>query len=336
MACQARLSPGIPSGGCVAPCQAQKRDRRQQSNSSCSVHKHGPSRLACASSRPEHPRNNSPTSPRRQSDPPNAHGPPDPLSSSSAMLRSSTPESQRLSRDAGGNGPALFERPSGAASEARRFSFFDFPAEIRNIIYHCSLHRPDCADLYRSYYRQAAAQPRGQRWHRTHLKTPTILLLCRRITDESMPVLRAQWFIIDRLPPCMAPMPDGRGGFLRMSNFIGRETLQRLHYIDLRIGLGEGPLGSGWIWNRVLDELLGILTERNALVHFRLLIRRCNQEDSPSIWTTEVTEEVQVRKVCGHFPLGSSSWAHALLTCARKSLPFKDPTQTYLDQARLL
>ncbi|KKY36911.1 hypothetical protein UCDDA912_g03138 [Diaporthe ampelina] len=182
------------------------------------------------------------------------------------------------------------------ASEARRFSFFDFPAEIRNIIYHCSLHRPDCADLYRSYYRQAAAQPRGQRWHRAHLKTPTILLLCRRITDESMPVLRAQWFIIDRLPPCMAPMPDGRGGFLRMSNFIGRETLQRLHYIDLRIGLGEGPLGSGWIWNRVLDELLGILAERNALVHFRLLIRRCNQEDSPSIWTTEVTEEVQVRK----------------------------------------
>lgn len=302
MASQARLSPRMPSGGSLAPCQSQKRDRRQQSNSFGSVHKHGPSRLAYASSRPERSRNTVPTSPRRQPDPPNAHGPPGPLPSSSAMLRSSTTKPSRPRRDGGGNGPALSEHPSGAAREARRFSFFDFPAEIRNMIYHCSLHRPDSADLYRSYYRQAAARPRGQRWHRAHLRTPTILLLCRRITDESMPVLRAGWFVIDRLPPCMPPMPDGRGGFLRMSNFIGRETLQRLHYIDLRIGLGEGPLGSGWIWNRVLDELLGILSERNALVHFRLLIRRCNQEDSPSIWTTEVTEEGQIRKVRVPFP----------------------------------
>ncbi|KAG6366172.1 hypothetical protein INS49_000348 [Diaporthe citri] len=216
------------------------------------------------------------------------------------MPRSLPPNNkpQQASRHGGDNGLAPLEGPSETPGKARRFSFFDFPPEIRNMIYHYSLHRPDCADLYRGYYRQAAALPRAQRWHRAHLRTPTILLLCRRITAEGMPVLRAQWFVIDRLPPCMPPTPDGKGGFLRMSNFIGRETLQRLHYIDLRVGLGEGPLGSGWIWNRVLDELVGILSERNALVHFRLLIRRCNQEDSPSVWATERTEEGQIRKVC--------------------------------------
>ncbi|KAL2275724.1 hypothetical protein FJTKL_01668 [Diaporthe vaccinii] len=299
MTSQASLSPGLPSVGRLAPRLRQRNDLRRES-------KHGPSRLACASSRPEHPRNNAPASTRRQADPPNAHGPPDHISSSRAMLRSlpptpqpqPQPQPQRSSRHGGDNGLAPFDGSSETAGETRRFSFFDFPPEIRNMIYHCSLHRPDCAGLYRGYYRQAAALPRAQRWHRAHLRTPTILLLCRRITDESMPVLRAQWFVIDRLPPCMPPTPDGKGGFLRMSNFIGRETLQRLDYIDLRVGLGEGPLGSGWIWNRVLDELLGILSERNALVHFRLLIRRCNQEDSPPVWTTEMAEEAQIRRVC--------------------------------------
>ncbi|KAL1876495.1 hypothetical protein Daus18300_002739 [Diaporthe australafricana] len=120
-----------------------------------------------------------------------------------------------------------------------------------------------------------------------------------------MPVLKSRWFVIDRLPPCMPPLADGGGGFLRMASFIGRETLQRLHYIDLRIGLGEGPMGSGWIWNRVLDELLGILVERNAFVHLRLLIRRCNQEDSPSIWTTEIGEDLQIRKKIMRFQMSN-------------------------------
>lgn len=303
MASQAKLPPRLPSAGRLASCLRQRNDHpKWESKSFHLACEHGPSQLACASSRPEHPRNNTPTSTRRQPDLPNAHGPPDPLLSSCAMPNPLEFEPQRPSRHEDNNGLVVVEQPSDNAREARRFSFFDFPAEIRNMIYHCSLHRPDCADLYRSYYRQAAALSRAQRWHRAHLKTPTILLLCRRITDEGMPVLRARRFVIDRVPPCMSPMPDGRGGFLRMSNFIGRETLQRLEYIDLRVGLGEGALGSGWIWNRVLDELLGILSERNALVHFRLLIRRCNQDDSPSIWATEMNEELQIRKVRVPFP----------------------------------
>lgn len=244
------------------------------------------------------------------------------------MLHSLTPiKPQRPCRHEFKNGQArAVQQPGTAAAAAAaegarpRFSFFDFPPEIRNMIYHYSLHRPDSAGLFRGYYRQAAALPKAQRWHRFPLRTPTILLLCRRVTDESMPVLRARWFVIDRLPPCMPPLPDGRGGFLRMLNFIGRETLQRLEYIDLRVGLGEGPLGSGWIWNKVLDELLGILGERNSLVHFRLLIRRCNQQDSPSVWATEMAEEGRIRRVCC-VPLTLRFvivGKNALLTCEKK------------------
>lgn len=296
MASQTRPSPGVLSVSRLGPCHRQENsDGKRDPTSMCPAH--GPSKLACASSRPEHSRNNAPASTRRQPDPPDAHGPPEPPPSSRTMLRPLRPQSQQPVRQEGGDGQALPDGPP--PGDARRFSFFDFPPEIRNMIYDCSLRWPDCAELYRSYYKRAAsARARGQGWHRAHLRTPTILLLCRRITDESMPVLRARWLVVDRLPPCMAPMPDGGGGFLRVSDFIGRETLQRLHYIDLRVGLGEGPLGSGWTWNKVLDELLGILKERNALVHFRLLIRRCNQEDSPSTWMMEMTEEMRIRRVC--------------------------------------
>lgn len=302
MASQTRLSPVPPLVGRLTPCQRQERDCRRESKASSSVQEHGAFR-ACASSRPEHARsNNTPTYTGQQFDQPNACGFPGGSPSSRAVLPPLTPEAQSPNGNKGGNGLALLDYQLSTAGGAKKqFSFFDFPPEIRNMIYHCSLYWPDCADLYRSYYRQAATQPRNMRCHRAHLRTPTILLLCRRITDESMPVLKSRWFIIDRLPPCMPPLADGSGGFLRMSNFIGRETLQRLHFIDLRIGLGEGPMGSGWVWSRVLDELLVILSERNAFVHFRLLIRRCNQDDSPMIWTTEIREDLQIRKVCLYF-----------------------------------
>lgn len=217
------------------------------------------------------------------------------------MLGQLTPQAQSPITHGDGNGQTSLEQPSEEAMEAGRFSFFDFPPEIRNMIYRISLQRPACADLYRGYYKHNAAKSRGERWARPHLKTPTILLLCKRVTAESMPVLRARWLIIDRLPPCAPPLPGGGGGFMLLADFIGRETLQRLEYIDLRVGLGEGALGSGWIWNRMLDELLAILTERNALVHFRLLIRRCNEDDNRSIWSTEYTEEWAIRKKINYF-----------------------------------
>ncbi|ROW13235.1 hypothetical protein VPNG_04846 [Cytospora leucostoma] len=154
-------------------------------------------------------------------------------------------------------------------------SFFVFPAEIRNIIYDHSLHWPDCVSLYRSFYRQIPAYPKGdephQECHQRKFKTPTILLLCRRVTQECLPILKSRCFVIDRLPPFMP------SGLTSITDFIGRRTLQSLHHIDIRIGLGEGPLGSGWIWTKLLDEILAILSERNSFVRLRLLVRMCDK-----------------------------------------------------------
>ncbi|KUI60330.1 hypothetical protein VP1G_07552 [Cytospora mali] len=191
--------------------------------------------------------------------------------------------------------PLVGHPPQGAGGK-RHFCFFDFPAEIRNMIYDHILHWPDCVDLYRSFYRQIPAYPTTHdKPHSSHyqrsLKTPTILLLCRRITEESLPILRSRWLIIDRLPPFVP------GGLMSITDFIGRQTLQSLHHIDLRIGLGEGPLGSGWIWTRLLDEILAVLRECNSIVKFRLLIRMCNKEMA-SRWDQERRYDHDIRKVC--------------------------------------
>ena len=155
-------------------------------------------------------------------------------------------------------------------------SFFSFPAEIRNMIYSHALHWPDSSETYRPFYRQNLS-PNTDRPHaskdKRNLKTPTILLLCRQITQESLPVLRSRSLVIDRLPPF------GPKALMKMSNFIGRRTLQSLNHLDIRIGLGEGPLGSGWIWMKLLDDILAVLSERNAFIRLRLLVRMCEEQD---------------------------------------------------------
>lgn len=205
--------------------------------------------------------------------------------------------------------PSLYDSEAGDANVAqfglwpqgpgnkKQFSFFDFPPEIRNMIYDHSLYWPDCVDLYRSFYSQISAyspiekpQLSQYQYERT-FRTPTVLLLCRRITEESLPILKSRCFVIDRLPPFVP------GGLMKITDFIGQRTLQSLHHIDLRIGLGEGPLGSGWIWMRLLDELLTILKDRNAFVKLRLLVRLCDKQIM-SRWNQERRYRKDIAKVC--------------------------------------
>lgn len=226
--------------------------------------------------------------------------------------------------------------------EKECFSFFTFPAEIRNMIYDYAARYPDCMDLYGVYYRKVASSiyssstttcsssstakpalkcsnPHHQHKHhqeqrfrnRPVFRTPTILLLCRRITAECLPVLHSRPLIIDRIPPFHIDSPplaphhhhhrrrslrrphqhpvDGGGGLMRLGSFLGRATLQHLRSLEVRIGLGEGPLGSGWVWRRVLAELLGVLSERNTLARLRVLVRLCDQDDPAAgpVWQSE-------------------------------------------------
>ncbi|ROW05244.1 hypothetical protein VSDG_00434 [Cytospora chrysosperma] len=194
--------------------------------------------------------------------------------------------------------------PPHESGDKKPFGFFDFPAEIRNIIYDHILRWPDCVDLYRSFYRQIPAYPTNEEPHSSQyryqrsLRTPTILLLCRRITVESLPILKSRWLVIDRLPPFVP------GGLMKITDFIGRRTLQSLNHIDLRIGLGEGPLGSGWIWTRLLDEVLAVLKERNSLVKLRLLVRMCDDQ-MVSRWEQEWRYSREIKKKMRMFEMAN-------------------------------
>ncbi|KAF3767356.1 hypothetical protein M406DRAFT_241893, partial [Cryphonectria parasitica EP155] len=160
----------------------------------------------------------------------------------------------------------------------RAYSFLHFPSEIRNMIYSYLTQYPPCIDLYRSFYRTVSYEPGCLRCRprQQTLYTPTILLLCKYITAECLPMLQAQPLVIDRLPPFEGAdtMPDRyHRGFLTISDFVGRRTIQNLRHIDIRIGLGEGPLESGWAWMNIVDEMIQLLEQRNAFISMRLLIR---------------------------------------------------------------
>lgn len=165
------------------------------------------------------------------------------------------------------------------------------------MIYNYSLHYPDSRRLYATYYRRPSISKNSPEWE-PRLHAPTILLLNKRITKECLPILKSTKLVIDRLPPPRAcdvhrgPLVYVAGYyrhsyFMHLSEFISPRTLQNIPQIDINVGLCEGPLGSGWAWKRVVDELLEILTQRNACVKLRLILRLCNTDDYPNVWHSD-------------------------------------------------
>jgi hypothetical protein len=157
--------------------------------------------------------------------------------------------------------------------------FFNFPPEIRNMIYEYSLAWPTSYELYAPYNQQiddyyANKDDPNKKFpeYSGVLRTPTILLLCRRITAECHPVLQSKTFVIDRLPPWLpgAPRP------MLFSWFIGRRTIQSLRHIELRIPAGQGRFGSGWVWAWIALDVLNILRERNSFDTLKVIITMFN------------------------------------------------------------
>lgn len=185
------------------------------------------------------------------------------------------------------------------------YSFLDFPPELRNIIYDLVLVYPTCSQLYSVYYSQIAAIKPGHYQTRRviHRKfhTPTILLLCRRITQECLPILRSRTLVIDRLPPFrstkMWTQEDGGGTLSSLCYFVPRATLQNLQHLDLRVGVCEGSAGSAWLWRRLVDELCDILSERNRLVTLRFVARVCNPPWNSDTWDSEQAHMIRMKNV---------------------------------------
>lgn len=169
------------------------------------------------------------------------------------------------------------------------WDFFKFPAEIRNMIYDYSLHWPTSEQLYAPYNRQR------DRWYRNTaaakypqyngvLRAPTILLLCKKITAECLPILQARTLVINTLPPWL---PYARRSML-VSQFIGRRTLQSVRHLEISVPLGQGCLGSGWAWFPVVCDLFGILRERNSFKSLKMVLLAQTDIFTSNTWVEEL------------------------------------------------
>lgn len=85
---------------------------------------------------------------------------------------------------------------------------------------------------------------------------------------------------------------------MRLSDFISPRTLQSIPQININVGLREGPLGSGWAWKPVVDELISILAQRNACVKLRLLIRMCDTRYYPNVAQKDMGYQIYFLRVC--------------------------------------
>lgn len=280
----------------------RSRKRRLSDISDDYLQDHGPRRsrrlqLRAAS-------NVQPEAPTQHSFP--SHPPPPPLLSAARYKRSrGLGTTQYRITD----GQIIIPSPS-SNDQMEQFTFFSFPGELRNMIYDYSLCYPDSRQLFAPYYRRPSANKTTptSKW-KPRLRTPTILLLNKRITNECLPILKSTKLVINRLPPPVArdihthyfhnheghPQPSL---FMRLSDFISPRTLQKIPQIDINVGLCEGPLGSGWAWAPVVYELLTILLQRNACSKLRLLIRLCNTQDYPLVWRSDQDYHVRMIKVC--------------------------------------
>ncbi|KAI0484680.1 hypothetical protein GGR56DRAFT_36262 [Xylariaceae sp. FL0804] len=162
------------------------------------------------------------------------------------------------------------------------FSFLkSFPPEIRVLIYQYAVDYPDCRDLYDSYYRQKASESSEERRRRransvpfrVRLQTPTILLLCKKITREALDVLRLRPLVIDRIPPWIM----GASFPLALTDFISERTLQSIRFVEIKPSFGDNPSHpTGMIWLVLIQNLLDAWSKMNSVVRLRVMVKASN------------------------------------------------------------
>ncbi|KAK6819725.1 hypothetical protein PG987_016208 [Apiospora arundinis] len=103
------------------------------------------------------------------------------------------------------------------------------------------------------------------------------------ITREALSVLRSRVLVFDRIPPWIM----GHSSPLGICNFINKDALQRVRYLELRVAFGEGGCGSGDIWANVVSDLLRALAPRNSIIELKVLVK-LHRVDLLHVWTREL------------------------------------------------
>ncbi|KAK8011252.1 hypothetical protein PG990_010217 [Apiospora arundinis] len=175
--------------------------------------------------------------------------------------------------------------PSGSPARQDNSNLvLQLPLEIRNMIYQYCVFYPPVRELYHAYYsQQQRARGNGKKRSGAQRSTPTIYLLCKQITREALSVLRSRVLVFDRIPPWIM----GHSSPLGICNFINKDALQRVRYLELRVAFGEGGCGSGDIWANVVSDLLRALAPRNSIIELKVLVK-LHRVDLLHVWTREL------------------------------------------------
>lgn len=89
------------------------------------------------------------------------------------------------------------------------------------------------------------------------MRTPPILLVCRQITAEALPILRNTTFVLDREPPYSEVL----GREMNITDFIGEETLKEMEHVELRLDIDGRPR----VWSWTIDLLLDVWAAGHSL-----------------------------------------------------------------------
>ncbi|KAK4228812.1 hypothetical protein QBC38DRAFT_453808 [Podospora fimiseda] len=168
--------------------------------------------------------------------------------------------------------PPLF--PHHIDPNRKNSAFLSLPAEIRNEIYSYLTQYPTCQELYSKYNKKIDQYytdiRRGKKTSfpeyvkEKELKTPTVLLICKGITEECMPMLKSQRFVVDMIPPWR----PGEGRPMKLTEFVSEKTLEGLRRVEVYVQLGQGNLGSGWVWQMVLGDIMRVFKKINSFELF--------------------------------------------------------------------
>ena len=71
---------------------------------------------------------------------------------------------------------------------------------------------------------------------------------------------------------------------MTLSAFITDRTLQNLQHIELRIPLGMGKHGSGWVWAELAKRFITVLQRKNKFKTLKVVILVYNRADA-TLWS---------------------------------------------------